>query len=310
MKRLRARTHDYTVVSLCRLFGIHSKQAFYQHKDEFQLRVIKERFAMEWVKEIRTLDGGLGGEKLWLMYKTYFGSTYCFGRDSFAALLRRNGLTIRQRRKAPRTTNSDHDLPTYPNLIKELRILRPMQVWVSDITYIKMRNDKFCFLSLLTDAYHKEIMGYSVGKDLSTLYPLNALKQAVKKIAESKELKLIHHSDRGVQYASFAYTDYLKANGISISMTENGDPKENAIAERVNGIIKTEFLADKQFDTIEQVRKAVDIAVEFYNTRRPHQSLNMMTPIQASQCTGELKKHHWISYAEKYRKQETNVVTI
>ena len=231
------------------------------------------------------------------MYKEYFGQQHSVGRDTFAKILSRYGLTLRKSRKSCRTTNSEHDFPLYPNLIKNLAIVRPNQVWVSDITYIRLPSG-FCYLSLITDAYTHEIIGSQVGPTLGTIYTLKALKQASRRLSIPIE-GVIHHSDRGVQYASFMYVERLRGLGMKISMTENGDPKENAIAERVNGILKQEFLDHYEFADIEEVKQAVEVAVNFYNTKRPHRSIDMLTPQQAALRTGMLPKR-WISYKDKY----------
>ena len=155
----------------------------------------------------------------------------------------------------------------------------------------------FCYLSVVTDYYTKEIIGWCVGETLEAKFAIEALRMALKRIDGQQVRNLIHHSDRGVQYASFAYTDILRENNISISMTECGDPKENAVAERVNGIIKNELLMGMTFCSIEEVRNAVKVAVDFYNNERPHMSLDWKTPAEAALCTGEFKKK-WKSYRE------------
>lgn len=157
----------------------------------------------------------------------------------------------------------------------------------------------FCYLSLVTDAYTKEIIGYCVGDTLGSCYTVKALEMAIGGIVGIEVNGLIHHSDRGVQYACADYIAILRHKGILPSMTENGNPKDNAIAERVNGIIKNELLQGMRFKSIEEVKKAVDMAVHFYNNERPHMSLNMLTPAQAGQMVGPIKKE-WISYREKY----------
>ncbi len=287
----------YHTKALCGLFGV-SKQAYYQYLDHGLENAAKVQFVLEYVHEIRGKDPGIGGEKLWVMYKSYFGVEYSLGRDSFCRILCVYGLTIRKRRKRIRTTDSNHPYLLYPNQIQDLIMEHPNQVWVSDITYIRIR-EKFCFLSLITDAYDKEIVGYYVAPTLQTEFTIRALQQALSRIEEADRLDLIHHSDRGVQYASDSYTRLLKENHIRISMTEKGDPKENAIAERVNGILKHEFLEYRDFKDIEEVRTAVAEAVEFYNTQRPHKSLDMMTPMEASLMNGPIKKR-WRSYREEY----------
>ncbi len=284
---------------LCALFGA-SKQAYYKHEDENIERLAIPRFIIEFVRDVREEDPAIGGEKLWVMYSQYFGKRYRIGRDAFLKVLKRYNLMLKAPRKSCRTTDSTHDLPTYPNLIKDFAINRSDQVWVSDITYIRLREDDFCFLSLVTDAYDHEIVGAYVGPTLATVHTIEALKQACRKRNIQNTEGLTHHSDRGVQYASYMYVNELKQKRIRISMTENGDPKENAIAERVNGILKKEFLNQYSFETIELVRQAVQQAVTFYNTKRPHRSLDMLTPQQAFGKTGMIKKR-WTSYKDKYR---------
>ncbi len=156
----------------------------------------------------------------------------------------------------------------------------------------------FCYLSIVTDYYTKEIIGWCVGETLEARFAIEALKMALQRLGGQPADGLIHHSDRGVQYASYAYTDLLKSNNIRISMTECGDPKDNAVAERVNNTVKNELLLGMTFCSIGEVRKAVKAAIDFYNNERPHMSLNWQTPAQAALCTGEIEKK-WISYREK-----------
>ena len=291
------------MVSLCKLFGV-TKQAFYKYVDHSTDSSARERFVLEFVKRVRSKDPGIGGMKLWLMYRNEFVTSQAFvGRDCFCAILSKYKLTIRKRFRAPRTTDSSHHLPQYPDLTRTLLLEHPDQLWVSDITYITIwlpdGSYVFCYLSLVTDAYTKEIIGYCVGDTLGSCYTVEALEMAVRRIA-AKEIKgLIHHSDRGVQYASADYIAILRHNGILPSMTEDGNPKDNAIAERVNGIIKNELLQGMRFSSIQEVRKAVATAVHFYNNERPHMSLDMLTPVQAGEMQGPIRKR-WISYREKY----------
>lgn len=285
---------------MCRLLGV-SKQAYYKHVDKLMLKKAQEAFVVEFVKNVRGKDRGIGGNKLWMMYHNRFGAEHSVGYNRFYDILERYGLKVRKRKRRVSTTDSKHDLPLYPNLVKELIPTRPCQLIVSDITYIPLTREgerqDFCFLSLVTDYYTKEIVGYSVGDTLETKYPLEALEMSLKHY-KGKELSgLIHHSDRGVQYASYAYTARLKDCKIGISMTESGNPKDNAVAERVNNTIKNEFLKGMEFHGISQVKEAVKAAVDFYNHERPHLSLEGMTPVQAAQCEGEMKKN-WKSYRE------------
>lgn len=259
---------------------------------------------MEYIKEIRRKDPGIGGGKLWAMYNKRFGPAHSVGYNRFYDIIEKYALKVRKRKRRAKTTDSTHGLPLYPNIVKDLIPVRPSHVWVSDITYIPIRirgNDDeyvFCYLSLLTDYYTKQILGWSVGETLETKYPMEALRMALESLDGIVPDGLIHHSDRGVQYASHEYTGLLKSLNIGISMTESGDPKDNAVAERVNNTIKNELLMGVEFYSIEEVRNAVMIAVEFYNHERPHMSLDGMTPDEAAQGEGEIKKK-WCSYREK-----------
>ena len=287
---------------LSKLFG-KSKQAYYKRDEDVVLRkAAQEAFVVEYVHGIRAIDPGIGGMKLWTMYKHDFGDNDTVGRDRFEDILDKHKLKVKLRMRKPRTTDSTHGLPTFPNLIKELIPTRPNQLWVSDITYIPIWVDDntyiFCYLSLILDAYTEEIIGWSVGPTLETVYPLEALEMALKRLDGIEKVDLIHHSDRGVQYASSEYVRILRGRGIRISMTESGDPKENAQAERINNTMKNELLKGKRFTDIVQVREAVAKAVDFYNFRRPHMSINMMTPAEAALCEGVLEKW-WVSYREK-----------
>ena len=258
----------------------------------------QEEFALEFIHNIRKQDRGLGGTKLWLMYKNHFKDNY-MGRDRFASLIDRNHLKVRAKIRKPRTTDSSHGLPVYPNLVIDLIPTRPNQLWVSDITYITIwKNSKdytFCYLSLLQDAYTKEIIGWSVGSTLDTIYPMQALKMGLKRLDGKENIDLIHHSDRGCQYASGEYINILKTHDIRISMTESGNPHDNAMAERINNTIKNEFFKGITFYNIDQVKNEVASAVDFYNNKRLHMSLNMMTPIQATHFVGEIS-YCWKSY--------------
>jgi transposase InsO family protein len=285
-----------------------SKQAYYKHDESKVLqKTAQESFVLEYVKGIRKKDPGIGGKKLWYMYCRAFDGNNPVGRDRFADIIDRNSLKVRLKVRKPRTTDSSHGLPTYPNMIKDYIPSRPNQLWVSDITYITIWIDEyhyiFCYLSLILDAYTEEIVGWSIGPTLETVYPLEALKMALKRIEGVECHDLIHHSDRGCQYASNDYIKLLNDNHIRISMTECGDPKDNAQAERINNTMKNELLKDMRFRNIEEVKVAVANAVDFYNNERPHMSINMMTPSQATACEGEIKKW-WISYRVKAIKEK------
>lgn len=295
----------YRVSELCKLFG-RTKQAYYQHQDTILKKLAEESFVVEYVKSVRKSDGGIGGLKLWQMCHSEFGEREAIGRDRFEAIIAKNGLNVRKRTYTPRTTDSTHGLPTYPNLVKSYIPFAPNKLWVSDITYQKIWDDTeketyhFCYISLVTDYYTKQIVGYAVGQTLAASYSIEALNMALESSNE-RSAGLIHHSDRGVQYASYEYIKLLKDSDITISMTESGDPKDNAVAERVNNTLKNELFKGMTFYTIEQVRKAMKTAVDFYNHRRPHMSLDMMTPAEAAKKTGEITKK-WTSHRENHIK--------
>lgn len=201
------------------------------------------------------------------------------GRDMFFKFLRDNNLLIRARKIRAITTDSKHWYKKYSNLIKEFVRFGPNRLWVSDITYIRF-GDRFAYLSLITDAYSRKIVGYSVREDLKSQGPLDALKMAISGSGKEKLGDLIHHSDRGVQYCCDEYVNLLTKKEISISMTEKGDPLENALAERVNGIVKNEYeLMDLK--AIQCVKNKVAEAVFDYNNIRPHNSIDNLTPNEA-----------------------------
>lgn len=287
------------------MFGV-SKQAYHKQKGGSAARkAAQEAFVLEYIRRIRKLDHGIGGMKLWYMYKRDFPDIERVGRDRFEDIVHRHGLKVRERMRKPRTTDSGHGLPLFPNLVREFIPTGVNQLWVSDITYIPVWIDgityEFAYLSLIMDAYSHEIIGWAVGPTLETLYPAKALRMAFGKldgVDEEIVRKLIHHSDRGVQYASRDYVSLLKGKQIRISMTENGDPKENAMAERINSTVKNELLKGIRFTSIQQVEDAMETAVQFYNTMRPHMSVDMMTPKEAAKCNGEIRKW-WKSYREE-----------
>lgn len=222
------------------------------------------------------------------------------GRDAMFKLLADNNLLVKKRkRRGCITTLSRHRFKKYPNIIRGFTPTAPNQLWVCDITYIHLANG-FAYLSLITDAYSHKIVGFYLSKDLSAKGPLKALKMAVND--NPTITNLIHHSDRGAQYCCDDYIKLLEKNSIKISMTENGDPLENAIAERVNGILKQELL-EEVFPCFEAAQKEVAIAISTYNHLRPHGSIDNMKPAYAHQRNGELKKRWKNYYALKKQKE-------
>ncbi len=242
----------------------------------------------------------IGGKKLYSMIKGDLEELQIkLGRDKFFEILRENGMMKKRRKSRKRTTNSNHSFRKYPNLIKKLKINGKLQVLVSDITYIAV-GAKYGYLNLITDAYTKKIVGYYLSESLEASGSVIALKMALKQIGGAKEL--IHHSDRGIQYCSKEYVEILKKQNIRISMTESGSPYDNAIAERVNGILKQEFMLGKNCATIEEARKQVAEAIAIYNEIRPHLSCGMLTPNQAHVSGVELKKM-WKTYPHRWTRK-------
>lgn len=216
------------------------------------------------------------------------------GRDAFFDLLAANSLLVKRRKRRVYTTNSFHWLRKYPNLVRGLVPGRSNQLWVSDITYWKIE-DRFAYISLVTDAFSHKIVGYQVAGTLEAASATEALEMAVKGL-DGPIAGLIHHSDRGIQYCSQGYVKLLQDNGIKISMTENGDPLENAVAERINGIIKEEYLDCYQVSDLTEARELLAQVVKTYNEERPHMSIGNMKPSvihQTNQKTDRLWKNYY-----------------
>ena len=230
---------------------------------------------MKMVLEIRTQMPRIGAKKLYYLLGKDL-KTLKIGRDKFIDILRANHLLIIPKRSYHITTNSHHRFRKYKNQLLDLQINRPEQVWVSDITYIGKR-EKPCYLSLITDAYSMKIVGYNVSDNLNTQSSLVALKLALKQ-RKNKEIPLIHHSDRGLQYCANEYQKLLSKNQIPPSMTQNSDPYENAVAERINGILKQEFYIDKYNKDLPIMKQIIKETVNIYNEKRPHLSNHMLTP--------------------------------
>lgn len=235
----------------------------------------------------------MGGRKIYYLIKPDLERLGIkMGRDALFDLMEANKLLVTKRKRRHITTNSNHVYKKYPNLIKGIEPTGPNQIWVSDITYIKS-GQEFLYLFLVTDAYSKKIVGHKLAKTLDSMHAVNSLQDAIKNNCQSMS-GLIHHSDRGIQYCSKEYINVLKSNNIAISMTENGDPLENPIAERVNGILKDEYLNKYQYLTAAEVKKSINI----YNTTRPHLSCDMLTPELAHLRSGKLNRR-WKNYYKK-----------
>lgn len=237
--------------------------------------------------------GRIGGRKILSILQKELPNELQIGRDALFELLDRNGLKVHRKVRRVRTTYSNHWMRKYPNLIKGLIPTHANMIWVSDITYIKTE-DGFVYLHLITDAYSHKIVGWCVSPDLSARYTVLALKMAIRS-SEHPLDGLIHHSDRGSQYCCEDYVKVLQDKKIEISMTENGDPLENAIAERVNGIIKMEWLHRERLRDLEHARLRISEIVRIYNEKRPHLSIDYLTPDEAHKVDGEIKKR-WKNY--------------
>jgi transposase InsO family protein len=279
---------QYSLNYYCKLFG-KSRQAYYEQKNKPEKDGFQEALILKLVAEIRKDLPRCGTDKLYFMLKNEFlAHQIKIGRDGLYRILGEYGLLIRYRKRKPYTTNSNHYYKKYPNLIRHLTVFEAGKLWVSDITYIRM-NAGFAYLSIITDAYSYKIVGYKLHPTLHAKGAIDALMMASKDTKITKEL--IHHSDRGIQYCCHEYVEMIDYLNIQMSMTENGDPYENAVAERINGILKYEHGLKETFKNLQTAQLAVDIAVKAYNELRIHDSCNRLTPIKAHEEKGVLKKY-------------------
>lgn len=230
------------------------------------------------VQAQRRIMPRIGGKKLhWLLKSDLVRMNIKIGRDKFFNFLGKNALLIHQKKKYAKTTNSCHRFKIHKNLIKDRVASKPDEIYVSDITYLRV-GDSFCYLPLVTDLYSRKIVGYDLSESLNLEGSVRALKMSIK--GKGNLSGSIHHSDRGIQYCSKIYTELLTSHEMQISMSEKGNPYENAVAERVNGILKEEFLLSQTFKTKEIAHRAVEEAIKIYNENRPHMSIDYMTPNQ------------------------------
>jgi len=277
---------------VCELFG-KSRQAYYQRSRYKYREEVKSEILLQLVEKERKLMPRIGGRKLLELIQPRLPQELYMGRDTFFEFLGDNGLLIRKRRHRVRTTYSNHWLHKYPNLIKEYTPGQAHQLWVSDITYLETK-EGFCYLSLVTDAYSRKIIGWEVGATLEAKHTVKALQMAINQLPK-RSRDVIHHSDRGVQYCCDDYVKLLTKNHFKISMTENGDPRENAIAERINGILKVEWLNQMKLESRAEAIEQLKQIIKIYNQNRPHSSLDMKTPEFAHKQSCVFKKH-WKNY--------------
>ena len=277
--------------TLCALFGV-TRQAYYEAADHALKTSIANMIVLTLIRETRDDMPFIGTRKaLFILQPELIKHGIKMGRDQLFDLLRFHGLLIRRRKRMVQTTNSNHWLKRYPNLIKQMCITDPEQLWVSDITYIRTLQG-FSYLSLITDAYSRKIVGYDLHPTLEAIGCINALRMAIATRKYELPFCLVHHSDRGVQYCCSDYVDILNSEGIAISMTQSGSPYDNALAERVNGIIKNEFYPKRVYQNHKEAQKAISKIIAIYNSKRPHSSVNYLTPDQAHNQSGIQKKQY------------------
>ena len=255
-----------------------TRQAYYKSRKHVENEALNEHMAVELVQEKRRELPRLGGRKLYYLLKDDLSKIGRIGRDKFFDILGQNDLLVKPKKSFTRTTYSFHHYYKWKNLIKDLLVTRVNQVWVSDITHIRTLNG-FAFLFLITDLYSRKIVGWVLSNNLGVEGALKALKMAFAS-RDDKSESLIHHSDRGIQYCCKEYVKTLQEAGIDISMTEENHCYENAVAERVNGILKNEFYLDATFNNFEQALSAVVSGIKNYNENRPHWALELQTPSQ------------------------------
>ncbi len=265
-----------TLVSACKLFGVN-RQVYYRRNRSISKRQQTAAKVVDMVLDIRKQMPRIGMRKLYYLLKVPLRKL-SVGRDKLFSILNANHLSIKPKRSYRATTNSHHRFHKHKNLVENMPLTRPEQLWVSDITYVGNRN-KHSYLALVTDAYSKKVVGHDLSNSLGVDGTLRALRMAVKQRMYKAE-PLIHHSDRGIQYCSDDYQKLLVKKQITCSMTEKYDPYSNAVAERMNGILKDEFQLEQYDVDTETMKKLVKDSVNIYNTKRPHYSCYMLTPEQ------------------------------
>lgn len=288
------------LAKLCGWFGI-TRQAYYQNNWEGISTTLEEDLIIQRVKKIRETHRRMGTRKLYEMLQPFMLEHQIkIGRDALFNMLSANHLLVRKRKRRIQTTNSYHWLRKHPNLIRKFVPTGPNQLWVSDITYWKIKTGEHLYISFITDAYSRKIVGYQVAETMEAIESIQALQMALSALGAESHLHLIHHSDRGIQYCSHAYVKLLQDYNIKISMTESGDPLENALAERINGIIKEEYLETYDISNIKDAKKLLKSVVELYNTERPHMSISNLTPNIIHHSKNEIKTERlWKNYYQK-----------
>ena len=275
------------MASVCRHLGM-SRQNYYARRGQRQRRQIQGELVADLVKRERQLQPRLGTRKLHHLLKGELEQAGVrMGRDRLFEELRKRDLLLGPLpAEYPHTTQSQHNLPVFRNLIKGKTVKGPNEVWVSDLSYLRTR-EGFVYLALVTDKFSRKIVGWHVGDNLEAAGCLGALERALGELPELSQP--IHHSDRGCQYCCHEYVDRLNQRGLPISMTETDHCAENALAERMNGILKQEYGLGREFGTKAQARVAVQQGIELYNWRRPHTALGYHMPGQVHRAELNLK---------------------
>lgn len=295
MEKYKAQIKVVSINGLCSLLGF-SKQAYYKRMSQIEEKQLHEHMLLEMIRQVRHNMPRLGGRKLLVKLDDKLKSSEMpIGRDAFFDFLRLHRLLIKSRKRHVITTLSAHWLFKYANLLIGLQITRANQVWVCDITYIETE-EGFLYLYLITDAYSRKIVGYHLSEDLKAQSAVEALKMAIAATGNCREI--IHHSDRGIQYCCQLYVDLLKENKMLSSMTEPASPTQNPVAERLNGILKTEWVYETNYSTKQQAKEHIGQIIYLYNHERPHSSCSMLTPERAHQATEPLVQM-WKNYRHK-----------
>lgn len=287
------------LAKICGWFGV-TRQAYYQHNWNGISTSIEEELIIQEVLRIRKNHRRMGCRKLYEMLQSFMLQHHIkMGRDALFTMLAAHHLLIRKRKRKIQTTHSLHWLRKYPNLIKNFMPTAINQLWVSDITYWKIKGE-YVYISFITDAFSRKIVGYNVAPTLEAVESISSLRMAFSALEAESHSQLVHHSDRGVQYCSAQYVKLLQDYNVQISMTENGDPLENAIAERINGIIKEEYLNVYEVENIHQAKQLLKDVVDLYNNERPHMSIGNLTPNQIHQSNNSITPEKlWKSYYRK-----------
>jgi len=284
----------------------YTPQAYHKKVKHHFIKQVNEDLILQQVHAIRSEQPRCGTRKLLIMLQPFLTTqNISIGRDAFFDLLQRSKLLVRKTKRSVHTTSSKHHFHRFPNLAKDFSPMKAHELWVSDITYIPLK-DRFAYLFLITDAYSRKIVGFHVSDDMKVSSAVVALKKALEQ--KPKETIVIHHSDRGIQYCSSEYVTLLQNNHAMISMTQSGDPLENALAERVNGILKTELISSS-YEDIDRAALGIARAITIYNYRRRHSSINYQVPHEVHTQKGPQIKRWKNYYYKPKQKEETMAAT-